>query len=349
MPQVRTCAQIVLQAGFKSYLAKPRVCRALQGSILQVWTPVFPAPRVSINPSRRSSSVWPVQQVSTKMAADSQLAARVPTEQAHHCQQQRIATTAQCPHPQIYVTPSDYILLESPAPSTTVTVTLIYTLLVVCTDDQAREVSTHLFTQVQRLDVDGVCVDLACSNVHVTAWCESYTAYVINSEIRFDNLPTELSTPNISLVPPEELLLQTAIHTNIFDHLQIPGTVLQKNKIATSSRQTCPPGFVLSENICVHADDYLTHHLGVIFGCVVAVVVVIILSVVLYKLRGKSNILVSLGHSAVMEKEYGILNPGYENLEMREVGGQKAPGTPQANEEQELYDIIPEDGCPLST
>ncbi|XP_025101593.1 uncharacterized protein LOC112568406 isoform X15 [Pomacea canaliculata] len=238
---------------------------------------------------------------------------------------------------------------ESPAPSTTVTVTLIYTLLVVCTDDQAREVSTHLFTQVQRLDVDGVCVDLACSNVHVTAWCESYTAYVINSEIRFDNLPTELSTPNISLVPPEELLLQTAIHTNIFDHLQIPGTVLQKNKIATSSRQTCPPGFVLSENICVHADDYLTHHLGVIFGCVVAVVVVIILSVVLYKLRGKSNILVSLGHSAVMEKEYGILNPGYENLEMREVGGQKAPGTPQANEEQELYDIIPEDGCPLST
>lgn len=79
----------------------------------------------------------------------------------------------------------------NPEPSSTVTVTMSYTLAVLCTDEQAQTVSTALYTRVQRLDsqAEGLCVDLACSNAFASAWCESYTVYVVNSEIRFENLP----------------------------------------------------------------------------------------------------------------------------------------------------------------
>lgn len=42
--------------------------------------------------------------------------------------------------------------------------------------------------------------------------------------------------------------------------------------------------------------------------------------------NSKSNLLVSLRHSAATENEYNILNPGCENLKMREVAGHKAAG-----------------------
>lgn len=65
-----------------------------------------------------------------------------------------------------------------------------YRLVVYCTEEGALKVKSAIFTRVYQLEdyITGVCADPLCSNALVKTWCQSYTSYIVHSEIRFENL-----------------------------------------------------------------------------------------------------------------------------------------------------------------
>ncbi|KAK7496757.1 hypothetical protein BaRGS_00011966, partial [Batillaria attramentaria] len=172
----------------------------------------------------------------------------------------------------------------------TASIDLKYVLLEICTVTSENSVRTSLQAKIVDLnsDLHNVCLDLTCTNAHVTASCDGLFSHSVTAVVSLTDLPGTFTSSTSGVTMTTKDMLQAATNDGDVFNLSTIGAELRKDEVAVSVMTTCTAGYRKSGDDCepVKAEASLisSELLGTVVGGSVGVVALVVLTIVVVKL-----------------------------------------------------------------